>query len=127
MKILLENWRQYLDQEKEFDVMYHAASPENRENIEKHGLKPGLEASYGPPAVYLFISDLFAENYITDVPLDVWKVDMKGLSTHPDPEDPSAARYYKGTIEPSRLTYTGTFLNGQLLSSENHNSEDSNL
>jgi len=127
MKLLFERWRGYIKEEEDsetIDIMHHASPPKYRESIKKQGLKPGSAASYGPPAVYLFMSELFAENYISDIPMDVWEVNTEGLTTYRDPEDPSAARYYEGVIEPWRLTYSGLFLEGEPLPHEDYYPED---
>lgn len=91
---------------------YHASPPSNRESIRHDGLRPGTSASYGPPGVYLFKSDLFAENYVSE-PMDVWRVDVSGLDLYPDPEDPAAADYSLVPIAPERLEWTGTFVDGE--------------
>jgi len=98
---------------------YHAAPPEARKDILANGLEPGLDASQGPPAVYLFKSDIFAENYI-DRPSDVWEVETNGLRTYPDPEDPKAAVYYLGKISPERLKHTGIWFHGDEISVEDY-------
>jgi len=93
---------------------YHASPPQFRRSIRSSGLIPGTTASYGPPAVYLFRNELFAANYRTDVPMDVWQVDAHGLRLYPDPEDPSAAVYAPQPIGPERLRFIGMFLDGEL-------------
>ena len=110
--------------EEEERVLYHASSPVNRESITTTGLEPGQEASYGPAAVYLFTEDFLAQNYITSEPMDVWEVDVSGMETKEDPEDPEAARYYEGTIPKERLSHMGIFIEGEQMPEEDYDPED---
>jgi len=94
-------------------IFYHASPPGNRASILKGGLQPGSMASFGPPAVYLFRDAMFAENYRSE-PMDVWAVNTTGLRLRDDPEDPAGAAYVpgEGSVSKQRLTFVGTFLNG---------------
>ena len=92
--------------------LYHASPPERRARIALLGLRPGTKASYGPPAVYLFRSRLFAENYVPR-PMDVWKVDLAGTKVYEDPEDPIAAVFTLNPVAVSRLTFLGTYTDGE--------------
>jgi hypothetical protein len=94
---------------------FHASPLSVRERIIREGLRPGIVASYGPPAVYFFRTQLFAENYLSDRPMDVWRVDAKGLDVYPDPEDPTDAAYSEDAVAPQRLRYVGTFFDGEPL------------
>ncbi len=101
------------------DVAYHASHPFSRIGIETNGLLPGKSASYGPPAVYMFVDDYFAENYISDAPMDVWEVNVSGLKLYPDPEDPSGAVYsLDDFIDRDRIRFTGTFIRGEKMSED---------
>ncbi len=124
MKQLLENWQKYLKEKEGKSVLYHASSPSNRRNIMSKGLEPGQEASYGPPAVYLFTEDFLAQNYVTNEPMDVWEVDVAGLEIKEDPEDPKVARYYDSIIDKGRLNHMGIFYEGEPMPEEDYNPED---
>ncbi len=65
--------------------------------------------------MYLFRSRLFAENYVSDAPWDVWKVDTgaHGIDVRPDPEDPKEAVYTEQAVPADALKFVGTFLNGE--------------
>jgi hypothetical protein len=91
---------------------FHASPPRSRSKIAEEELLPGTEASYGPPAVYLFRHRLFAENYIGEA-MDVWKVDALGLRVYPDPEDPLEAAYTERAVPAARLAFLGTYLDGE--------------
>ena len=97
---------------RQHQTLYHAAPPDTRDSILRHGLQPGSGASFGPPAVYLFTHWELAADYI-DEPSDVWRVDSRKLLVHPDPEDPAGAVYHEGPIHPSRLRLVGTYLSGR--------------
>jgi len=46
-------------------------------------------------------------------PLDVWKVDASELTLHVDPEDEVEAVYSLSPISPSRLSFLGTYMDGE--------------
>lgn len=87
---------------------YHASHPDHRFDIVEEGLS-GWEG--GP--VFLFKYRDFAEDYIRDEPMDVFKVDGKGLRLEPDAEDPEAAVYTFDRVASSRVRYVGTYLDGE--------------
>ena len=91
-------------------LAYHAASPRDRDSIREHGLRPGAWASQGEPGVYLYRPFVYAQGYLADEPVDVWEVDISGLSVYPDPEDPSIAVYSTEPIPANRLRHDGCFL-----------------
>lgn len=97
--------------------MFHASPVENRLSIREDGLEPGYDASYGPPAVYLFRDAFLAENYRSGEPFDVWAVNVAGIRIHPDPEDPAGAVYVDEDHEigPDRVEHRGTFFDGDLV------------
>ena len=92
---------------------FHAAPPGSRQSIATHGLRPGTEASYGPPGVYMFKFMDLAADYRENEPRDVWEIDATGLELHPDPEDPKVAEYSLDPIPPERIRLVGTFLAGE--------------
>jgi hypothetical protein len=89
---------------------YHAARPADRDSIRAHGLRPGSWASRGEPGVYMYTPFVYAQGYQTDEPIDVWEVDITGLTVHPDPEDPSIAIYSLDPIPADRLRFDGCYL-----------------
>ena len=102
MKQLLENWRVYVGE----SVLYHASSPSNRRNIMSKGLEPGQEASYGPPAVYLFTEDFLAQNYVTNEPMDVWEVDVadydlaeKDMRVYDESDEEAGEEYNRAALD----------------------------
>lgn len=99
-------------------ICYHATTPDTRESIREHGLRPGTWASFGPPAVYLYEVEDYATGYVMDEPMDVWRVDANGLRLEPDPEDPEVSFYSLTPIPPERLSFHGTFLGGELFAGE---------
>jgi len=94
-------------------LLFKAAPPENRLSIQQHGLRPGTWASYGEPGVYMYRSQLFAENWIGSEPMDVWEIDGRCLELFLDPEDPDAAVYTDEAVPVERLRLLGTFLEGE--------------
>lgn len=101
-----------------YDRLYHTSSPLVRNKILAHGLLPGMEASYGPPAVYLWKDVELATNYywVDDQELlDVWEVDPTGLTVEDDPEDAMSAVYTTKPISSDKIKLIGTFISGEMI------------
>src|SRR4051812_20539640 len=87
---------------------WHAAPVSARQSILRHGLRPGTWASAGEPGVYLYSDPLYAQGFADEEhPMDVWRVNTRGLDLRPDPEDPSIAHYTTEVIPPERLAHEG--------------------
>lgn len=108
--VVREEIDKFLEQKK---PMFHASAFENRASIMAQGLIPGSGADLAPPGVYLFRNESGAEQYITDYPMDIWAVNVRGLDLNPDLEDPDEAVFLKDPISPDRMKFIGTWLHGE--------------
>lgn len=89
---------------------YHISPVENRESIQRFGLVG--TSRHGPgPRVYMTSNPAHYAGFASEEePMDVWRVNTKGLQLHPDPNLGDAAKgavYHPRDIRPSRVEHHG--------------------
>lgn len=91
-------------------TMYHWAPKDARDDISTYGLdhtrSPYFDPNgHGPHGVFMHHTRAIADDWIPDIhhTHDLYAVDTKGLSLHPDPYDTDVASYTEHVVSPERL------------------------
>ena len=96
MKLLLENWREYLNEDDGLNTMYHSTlQPRNAESIETSGLHAGDHQNVGFSMASNWADSVYGERpvYLSLSPNEggdrryegiVFEVDVSGIDLYPD-------------------------------------------